>query len=257
MTNTHSSGLRLSLKVTLITLGSLAALVAVLFILRSALGLYAYRAQGFPLPVKDFMSTDSISVPGFFWSPSTDTTPVLITLNDTTKLRIPRNYLFDAAIVNPFPSMKIRIVTTYPAFKGIVAATMDKSDLRNMYADDNVVIIERIPDMDAEAVRRNQRHWLDKMRAANGSHESNPHEVVASWIDYAMFKTPEDSGVIIRCPRSTAKEPEGTVNMSFCDVTAGVASNFVVHYQFRPSLLAHWREIDDGVMNLLNSFVEK
>ena len=87
MTGTNTSGLRLSriLKVILITLGSLAAVVAVLFLFRSALGLYAYRAQGFPLAEKDFMSKDSLSIPGFHASPSTDTTLISITLNHTAR----------------------------------------------------------------------------------------------------------------------------------------------------------------------------
>jgi hypothetical protein len=216
-----------------------------------------YHAQGGQDPVANYNPTDLISVHGFIGWPSTDKTPVQITLGHTTKLSIPRNYLINAAPINPWPDMWLDIRTSYPDFKGV-----DESAIRRGHFpwyvvstvwDDapNVINIHRETTLSYEARKANKLIALDKMVKEVGPLNTNPAKLGGFQSTYVKYRGSKENSLIISCPGHNAP---WTI-AEYCTVYVPVAPSFVVMYQFRPPLLPHWQEIDDGVMKLLNSFV--
>jgi len=174
--------------------------------------------------------------------------PVLITLNHTTKLHIPRNYLFDAAPVNPWPDMRMTVMTTYPGFQGVDASTMDQAKSRQWYDQGNLITIRR--NSKPSAYLDWNKPWMDKIAKEVGPLDTNPelHNQMGSDL-IVKYRGSEERSLLIQCPSPRT-------DALTCNVYADVAPGFNVIYQFRPSLLPHWQQIDDGVMKLLNSFVE-
>jgi hypothetical protein len=145
------------------------------------------------------------------------------------------------------------MMTTYPGFQGVDLTTIDKAKTQQWYDADNIVIIRRVAGMSVGLVKLNKQRQLDQIAKEIGPLDKNPQTRPGFRTYFVKYRGSAENSLVISCPK-----PGGQLtNTDFCQVEAAVAPDFVVTYQFRPPLLPHWQEIDDGVMNVLNSFVEK
>jgi hypothetical protein len=209
--------------------------------------LYQPAHLGYPNPVRDYRPLDSMSVKDFLFSPSTDKTPVTITLNGKTHLSIPRNYLHDAASINPYPHMRINILVKYPTFSPV-----EGKQALHPTDSENVIRISRVGET-AEFIKSNRARWLDRIVKEVGPLDKNPHIDVGGISEQVVSATSQSDVLLFTCPASNAPHTAQDV----CFAHLAVTPDFVVEYSFRPSLMPHAHEIGDGVKNLLDSFVVK
>jgi hypothetical protein len=207
--------------------------------------------------------SDTLSVPSFFNSPSVSLDPVDVKIGDA-HLRIPRNFLLSANLYNNGGapgapgqniSLHLAIATTFPEFIGATAQTINCFERLGSCLS-KLVIVHTLGQSEASIKERR----APAIAAAAQIADANRSALVK--VDVRVSPVPQDvfvsyggsieKSIVVECFRDEIHD-EISKRIANCDVYLEF-EGVTMLYQFNRMLLPHWREIHDGVTQMLASF---
>jgi len=186
-------------------------------------------------------------------APTSHSDPVSLSVNGI-KMTIPANYILYKSARQGGPRSEIKLITTFPEFRGY--SDWDSQSFNDNAADSPVIyVLIRQEPLDLSEAERLRRIYMNFV--ADPAGKPGPYDLTEyAFRDDSGYHSedlfvggPAETPIVLHCDRLSQQ-----VHIPSCLREMSLKRGVVVTYRFKRTHLADWKEIADGVNQLIQSF---
>ncbi len=186
-------------------------------------------------------------------APTSRADPVSLSVSGI-RMTIPANYILYKSARQGGPRSEIKLITTFPEFRGY--SDWDSQSFNNNAADSPVIyVLIRQEPLDLSEAERLRRIYMNFV--ADPAGKPGPYDLTeyafrddSGYHNEDLFVGgPPEKPIVLHCDRLSQQ-----VHIPSCLREMSLKRGVVVTYRFKRTHLEDWKEIADGVSQLIQSF---